>query len=242
MPEDRAPSGSERLAAARGARRSRRFGPLQFLAALMVSMAAALAAGFGLFIAQLPTEEVALREFADGIVVFTGGSSRVSDAMELLAQGRGRRLLISGVYPRNRAGEISRTLPEHNTLLECCVDLDHYATNTRGNAVETRRWVRELGFRSLVVVTSNYHMPRALAELSRAMPDVRLIPFPVIGDRWRTDVDWAGGVRARLLLSEYAKLVVAETRGWMSDLGILPDLAATTSAAARSRPATASVK
>lgn len=242
MSDDRPSSGSERLTREQGPRRARRFGPLQFAAALTVATAAALVAGFGSFVVQLPTEEITLREHADGIVVFTGGASRVSDAMELLARGHGRRLLISGVYPRNSPGEISRSLPEHNRLIECCVDLDRFATNTRGNAVETRRWVREQAFLSLIVVTSNYHMPRALAELSRAMPDVRLVPFPVIGDRWRTDVDWAGGVRARLLLSEYAKLVVAEMRGWMSELGIIPDLTATASAAARARPATASVK
>mgnify|MGYP002128275913 CR=1 FL=1 len=50
------------------------------------------------------------------------------------------------------------------------------------------RWVRERGFKSLIVVTSNYHMPRAIVELSHAMPDVTLIPFAVVGDRWR-DID-----------------------------------------------------
>ncbi len=52
---------------------------------------------------------------------------------------------------------------------------------------ETRRWVRERGFKSLIVVTSNYHMPRAIVELSHAMPDITLIPFAVVGDRWRDE-------------------------------------------------------
>jgi uncharacterized SAM-binding protein YcdF (DUF218 family) len=239
MPEPNPSAGKERLPTPprRGDLRLR-----HFAVAAAVAVAAALMAGFGAFLAQLPTSEIELREKADGIVVFTGGASRVSDAMELLALGLGRRLLISGVYPRNNSGEISRSLPEHNRLIECCVDLDRFATNTHGNAVETRRWVREQGFQSLIVVTSNYHMPRAIAELSQSMPDLRLIPFPVIGDRWRTDSAWASGVRARLLLSEYAKLVVAELRGKLAHFGISRDNAGTSSASGRMRPETALAK
>ncbi len=169
----------------------------------------------------------------------TGSSGSASRSL-LKTLGFGRRLLISGVYPRNNSGEISRSLPEHNRLIECCVDLDRFATNTHGNAVETRRWVREQGFKSLIVVTSNYHMPRAIAELSRSMPDLRLIPFPVVGDRWRTDSAWASGVRARLLLSEYAKLVVVELRGRLSRLGL--DGRVTPAASGGVRPETALAK
>src|SRR5215510_6314790 len=98
---------------------------------------------------------------AAGIVVLTGGSSRVSDAMELLAAGYGKRLLISGVHPLSAASDISRSLSENQSFLNCCVDLDHSAVNTRSNAEQARLWARERGFRSVIVVTSNYHMPRA---------------------------------------------------------------------------------
>ena len=94
----------------------------------------------------------------------------------------------------------------------CCVDLDRSAVNTRSNAAETRRWVRERGFKSLIVVTSNYHMPRAIVELSHAMPDITLIPFAVVGDKWRDEPWWTSGGTFRLLLSEYAKYVAAELR------------------------------
>ena len=130
---------------------------------------------------------------ADGIVVLTGGSSRVSDAMELLADGYGKRLLISGVHPTNAASDISRSLPDNQSLLGCCVDLDRSAVNTRSNAAETRRWAHERGFKSLIVVTSNYHMPRAIVELSHAMPDIALIPFAVVGDKWRDEPWWTSG-------------------------------------------------
>jgi uncharacterized SAM-binding protein YcdF (DUF218 family) len=185
------------------------------------------AVGFVVFLAQLRGVEVQPARNADGIVVLTGGSSRVSDAMELLAGGYGKRLLISGVHPTNAASDISRSLPDNQQLLRCCVDLDRSAVNTRSNAAETRRWAKERGFKSLIVVTSNYHMPRAIVELSHAMPDIALIPFSVVGDKWREEPWWTSGATLRLLLSEYAKYVAAELRVRLADMGIdlLPDFA-----------------
>lgn len=168
--------------------------------------------GFVAFLAQLRGSEERPARNADGIVVLTGGSSRVSDAIELLALGYGKRLLISGVYPTTDVHDISRTLPDSHKLLNCCVDLDRSAINTRSNAAETRRWAHERGFTSLIVVTSNYHMPRAIVELSHAMPDVTLIPFAVVGDKWREEPWWTSGATLRLLLYEYAKYVAAEVR------------------------------
>ena len=176
--------------------------------------------GFVVFLSKLRYVESAPERKADGIVVLTGGSSRVSDAMELLAAGYGKRLLISGVHPTIAASDISRSLQESQALFHCCVDLDHSAVNTRSNAAETRRWANERGFKSLIVVTSNYHMPRAIAELSHAMPDIALIPFAVIGDKWRDEPWWTSGATMRLLLSEYAKYVAAELRVRLADLGI----------------------
>ena len=176
--------------------------------------------GFFAFLSKLQFEERAPERRADGIVVLTGGSSRVSDAMELLAAGYGKRLLISGVHPTIAASDISRSLQESQALFHCCVDLDHSAVNTRSNAAETRRWANERGFKSLIVVTSNYHMPRAIVELSHAMPDVALIPFAVIGDKWRDEPWWTSGATLRLLLSEYVKYVAAELRVHLVDLGI----------------------
>ena len=198
--------------------------------------------GFVAFLSQVRGAEVKPARNADGIVVLTGGSSRVSDAMELLAGGYGKRLLISGVHPTNAASDISRTLPDNHSLLGCCVDLDRSAVNTRSNAAETRRWVKDRGFKSLIVVTSNYHMPRAIVELSHAMPDIALIPFAVVGDKWRDEPWWTSGATFRLLLSEYAKYVAAELRVRLADIGIdlVPDFAdQPTGSLAPRRPATA---
>jgi uncharacterized SAM-binding protein YcdF (DUF218 family) len=188
--------------------------------AVLAAVFALLAIGFVGFLSQLRDIETKPDRQADGIVVLTGGSSRVSDAMELLAAGYGKRLLISGVRPTNAASDISRSLPDSHSWLACCVDLDRSAVNTRSNAAETRRWVRERRFKSLIVVTSNYHMPRATVELSHAMPDIVLIPFAVVGDKWRDEPWWTSGATLRLLLSEYVKYVAAEVRVRLADLGL----------------------
>jgi uncharacterized SAM-binding protein YcdF (DUF218 family) len=170
-----------------------------------------VAAGFWWFVWSVPTHEVALDRNADGIVVLTGGSSRVVDAMELLAEGRGRRLLITGVHRATTSAEIARLNSSYERLMRCCVDLDHSAVNTVGNAVETRRWAQRRQIRSLIVVTSNYHMPRAMAELARQLPDVALIAYPVVTEKVRTDRWWSPPT-ARLLLFEYLKFIVAQLR------------------------------
>jgi uncharacterized SAM-binding protein YcdF (DUF218 family) len=198
--------------------------PRSRLRATIVAMLAiafvAAGTGFVGFLSQLRGAETRPSRTADGIVVLTGGSSRVSDAMELLADGYGKRLLISGVHPTNAASDISRSLTDNQSLLRCCVDLDRSAVNTRSNAAETRRWARERGFTSLIVVTSNYHMPRAIVELSHAMPDMTLIPFAVVGDKWRDEPWWTNGATVRLLLSEYVKYVAAEVRVHLADAGL----------------------
>ena len=180
----------------------------------------AVLGGFVAFLSQLRDIESPPEHKADGIVVLTGGASRLSDAMELLAKGFGKRLLISGVHPLSGTSDISRSLPDNQSLLNCCVDLDRSAVNTRSNAAETRRWAHERGFKSLIVVTSNYHMPRAIVELSHAMPEIKLIPFAVVGDKWREEPWWSNGGTLRLVLSEYVKYLAAEVRVRLADMGL----------------------
>jgi uncharacterized SAM-binding protein YcdF (DUF218 family) len=179
---------------------------------LALALLAVLGGGFVWFVSHVPATEVALDRNADGIVVMTGGASRISDAIELLAVGHGKRLLISGVNPATTSAEIARKNPRHEQLVACCVDLDHSAINTVGNAIETRRWARDRKFTSLIVVTSAYHMPRTMAELEKQMPDVALVPFPVVTEKLRNEPWWTSGPTARLILSEYAKFVVAQLR------------------------------
>jgi uncharacterized SAM-binding protein YcdF (DUF218 family) len=186
------------------------------IALLVLSFAAALfAVDFLWFIRQMPEVEVAPTRDADGIVALTGGPFRINDALDLLAAGRGKRLLISGVNPATRVVEISRLVPEHQRLFKCCVDIDHSATNTIGNAIETRRWARARGIKSLIVVTANFHMPRAMVELARELPDVTLVPFGVVSEKVRVEAWWENSETARLLFLEYLKYIVARVRVWL---------------------------
>jgi uncharacterized SAM-binding protein YcdF (DUF218 family) len=181
-----------------------------WLLGLALAGIAAFCLGFVWFVYRLPTPEEGFAETADGIVALTGGASRIEDAIELLAHGRGRRLLISGVNRIVGEREIARLRPEHEHIIACCVDLDHTAVNTITNATETRRWARDRGFHSLIIVTSSYHMPRAMAELSHQLPDITLIEFPVVSDQLKAG--WANGPMLRLLFTEYVKYVAAVAR------------------------------
>jgi uncharacterized SAM-binding protein YcdF (DUF218 family) len=186
--------------------------------------------GFLWFVGSVADDEVRLAGKADGIVALTGGASRLADAVDLLASGRGRRLLISGVSPTTNVGDLKRQVPDHERWFDCCIDLDYSAVNTIGNAVETRRWALGHGFHSLVVVTSSYHMPRAMLELSHQLPGVTLIAYPVVTPQRRAEGWWNDSASAKLLMLEYLKYVVANAR-----IRLDPSPTATTVAASRER-------
>jgi uncharacterized SAM-binding protein YcdF (DUF218 family) len=175
---------------------------------------ALVAADFLWFVHQMPVSEAAPAGNADGIVALTGGPFRINDALDLLASGHGKRLLISGVNPTTRRGEIARLMPEHERWFTCCVDIDHSAT-TIGNAIETRQWVKSRGFQSLIVVTANFHIPRALMELGHELPSVTLVPYGVVSEKMRIEAWWENPETARLLFLEYLKYIVARIRPWL---------------------------
>ena len=178
-------------------------------AALVVAVALSLAS----FVAGVTTPAPAAAEKADGILVLTGGGRRLAAGMKLLESGQAKRLLVSGVNPETSREMLRRT---HNLrqqrLFSCCTDLGYEASDTVGNASEARDWVERQGFHSLIVVTANYHMPRSIAELSYAMPGVRLIAYPVDPRAQGASVWWADGQMIRAMGREYLKYVRCTAR------------------------------
>jgi uncharacterized SAM-binding protein YcdF (DUF218 family) len=179
---------------------------------IFIILVSAFIVGFFIFAAWLDRWETAPSRRSDGIVALTGGSQRIGDAIDLLDKGYGSRLLISGVNERTSREEIARLNPGQRRLFDCCVDLDYRARNTIGNAVETRRWAQQHAFGSLIVVTSNYHMPRALLEIGHALPRARLTPFTVVVPSVNSGEWWQSPATARILVSEYVKFIAMWVR------------------------------
>ena len=173
----------------------------------------ALAAlGFVLFANAVMREPEVQNVQADGIVVLTGGQTRISEAARLLEDKRAQRLLISGVNQKTGRPSLLKISGLDEKTFNCCVDLGYAALNTIGNADETRRWAEALGYDRLIVVTASYHMPRSLAELAREMPNIELVPHPVAPDVLRSKVWWLDTRATRLLASEYIKFLPAAVR------------------------------
>jgi uncharacterized SAM-binding protein YcdF (DUF218 family) len=145
---------------------------------LIVAAAFAVLIGFAAFVNALPEPAAKPAEPADGIVALTGEGGRLMPAMDLLENGFGKRLLITGVNPQTSKGQLRKVL-RGGALFDCCVDLGFAALDTRGNAEEAAQWARSHGYESLIIVTADYHMPRSLVEFGSEMPEVKLIPYPV---------------------------------------------------------------
>lgn len=172
----------------------------------------------------------------DAIVVLTGGAARLATALRLLDQNKADRLLISGVSPNaSKASLLQAVLPampdaaqassnwqgiDLQLLFDCCVDLDYEAANTEGNAVETADWVAQHQVKTIRLVTSNYHMPRSLAEFRRRLPGVTILPHAVRSETMRVEDWWRRSTAAAFLLGEYTKYVAALLR---ARLGALSD-------------------
>ena len=125
--------------------------------------------GYAFFVVLLPKPADDRR--TDGIVVLTGGAKRIERGLDLVARGRADRLLISGVDRIVRPGELAAQYKTRAGLFECCVDLGRESVDTRSNGSETARWVKQKKFKTVRLVTTDWHMPRARFELSQQLGD-----------------------------------------------------------------------
>lgn len=167
---------------------------------------------------------------ADGIVVLTGGASRMKTGMELLKAGKAKRLLISGVNPSARIVDLRRATGADSWLFNCCVDIDRVALNTIGNAQESAKWALANTYGSIIVVTNNYHMPRSLLEMRRLLGQADLMPYPVVTTRLDDGAWLAKPDALRVLFIEYSKYVAALVRGVLPHTDEGSDIHVTTAA------------
>jgi uncharacterized SAM-binding protein YcdF (DUF218 family) len=189
-------------------RRLRR-GRVRRLAALLGFLFLAWSAGFVWFVGKIPDAVYDTTTPTDAIVVLTGGSERLPVGLELLANGLGKRLFVSGVYSGVDIATILDLNTQAPTTLACCIDLGHDADHTVGNARETAIWMASGSRRSLRLVTANYHMPRSLNLFHRFMPEVTIIPHPVFPDSVRVGTWWRHPRTLVLLADEYTKYLVS---------------------------------
>lgn len=125
--------------------------------------------GYAIFAVMLPRP--ADDRQTDAIVVLTGGANRLERGLDLLQHGRAQRMLISGVARTVRTVDLAARYPDRAPLFKCCIDLGRESVDTRSNAEEVARWVAKRKFRSIRLVTTDWHMPRARFEISRQLGD-----------------------------------------------------------------------
>ena len=178
----------------------------------VASVLFAWTAGLFAFAAAIPDKIEDPDTITDAIVVLTGGSGRLEEGLTLLAAGKAKKLFVSGVYEGvdvQHLLEVSRRKPEE---LSCCIALGYAASSTLGNAVETAEWLDDERYKSIRLVTANYHMPRSLIEFRHAMPNVRITPHAVFPPQFKRDDWWRWPGTAQLVVIEYLKYLAAAAR------------------------------
>jgi uncharacterized SAM-binding protein YcdF (DUF218 family) len=172
---------------------------------------AGLAIGFIVFAVTISRLDVPEEiSDADGIVVWTGkGGDRLQAGVQLLADKKGERLLISGTNENLSRETILAALDLPASLAACCVDMDQ-ATDTIDNARQTANWARALSYDHIILVTSAYHMPRAEIEIGNAAGRVGITSYPVREDNappWWRDLS-----QIKRMGQEYGKLILSFIR------------------------------
>ena len=163
------------------------------------------ALGFALFGVTLGKPAPADASKTDAAIVLTGGTGRIDYALDVLQQGKAKRLLVAGADPAVTKQDIALLVGGKQRLVRCCVDLDSTSVDTRSNAEEGRRWLERKGYRSVRLITNDWHMRRAAYEFRR-----RLAPgFPIVFDAVPTEPG------LMTLFGEYNKLLLRRVAVWL---------------------------
>ncbi|HVJ52979.1 MAG TPA: YdcF family protein [Aliidongia sp.] len=180
----------------------------------LVILAALLLGGLAWFIHNLDQPGPDPDRVTDAIIVLTGGSLRIESGFALLAEGKAKKLFISGVHPGVDTAEMLRLDRSAPKWVECCVVLGHTADNTVGNAIESAEWLRRENYHSIRLVTASYHMPRALLEFRRVLPaDIAIVIHPVFPEAVRNGGVGPSWTRpGRVVVVEYLKYLGALIR------------------------------
>jgi uncharacterized SAM-binding protein YcdF (DUF218 family) len=178
---------------------------LKLLQVIAVLIAIYIAA-FLTFVALLPTRPNGPLK-GDAIVALTGGDARLGAAVALFEGGTGKRLLITGVNKALTKDDLKH-LAHGGPRFDCCADIGYAAEDTYGNAEEAAAWTGAHHYRSLIVVTAGYHMPRSIRLFRALMPGVRLVQYPVEPEGVQRTAWWHPGM-LHLLHNEFLKYLAS---------------------------------
>lgn len=169
--------------------------------------------GLVLFTNIIPSTPPPTLRVTDGIVIFTGGKTRLNVALELFQQKQAQYLLVSGVNPDSTFTQTVEQMPDHSRIT-----LGYNAQDTLGNAEETATWAKARHIQTLRLITSNYHMPRSLLELRHLLPTVAIVPHPVVGKSFLQRKWWLNPQTLKLVVQEYNKFIFALLRRPLEDI------------------------
>lgn len=196
---------------------------------LMSLMAVALVAwcvGFVIFVHHLPkasdqtlgeagshpSANPSANPSADGIVVLTGGAQRLKTGLSLLEAGVAPKLFVSGVHRGVDVTALLRVSRQTPDRVSCCIELGHEASDTRENAIESAEWATSGGYQSIILVTADYHMPRATLEFALLAPELTVYPHPVFAGNVKTEEWYRFPGTAAFIAGEYSKSLVTLLR------------------------------
>ena len=168
-----------------------------FIARVAAFLLLFYAFGFMWFAAALP--QPVAGGTTDAVVVPTGGPGRIDRGLEILRDDDAREMLVTGVDREVKPREFAAEYRVSSRTMTCCVTLGFAAVDTRSNAAETATWMKERGYKSLRLVTTDWPMRRAAGELARALPDDMTILRDAVPSRPRLGV----------LFLEYNKLLAS---------------------------------